>query len=112
MNKNIAMLARLYDSTANDLYSALASEKITLTDPRIVDRVKWLGEVAKTLSLVYQIESMRAKTNNKDANLALPDEQIVEDPAIKKAQKTQSVFNPNNTAVDLSKFRSPGGWTP
>lgn len=112
MNKNVSMLAKLYDSTSSDLLAALASERFTLNDPRIVDKVKLLGEIAKTLSLVYQIESMRAKSNNKDANIILPDEQIVEDPAIKRAQKAQPQFKPNNTTTDLSGFRSPGGWVP
>lgn len=110
MNKNIVTLARLYDSTANDLQNALATNSITLNDLRIVDKVKWLGEIAKTLSLVYQIETMRAKSTNKESNLALPEEQIVEDPALKKAQKGQ--FKPNNTPTDLQQFNSPGGWTP
>jgi hypothetical protein len=111
MNKNITMLAQLYDNAAFDLQSALKSEKVTFNDPRIADKVKWLGEVAKTLSLVYQIESMRAKSANKEA-LALPDEQVVEDPVIKRAQKGQPQFKPNNTTNDLQGFRSPGGWVP
>lgn len=110
MNKNIIMLARLYDSTANDLQNALASEKISLNDSRIVEKVKWLGEIAKTLSVVYQLETMRAKNTNKDTSLSLPEEKFVEDPALKRAQK--DLFKANNTQNDLSSFRSPGGWKP
>lgn len=112
MNKNIIMLARLYDSTSKDLENALAAQTISLNDSRIVDKVKWLGEIAKTLSLVYQIESMRVKSTNKDASkdLTLPEEQVVEDPALKKAQKGQ--FKANNTSTDLDQFKSPGGWKP
>lgn len=116
MNKNIIMVARLYDSFANDLHTILASEKITLNDPRIVDKIKLLGEIARTFSAVYQLESMRAKPTTKDGKdvkeaLPLPEEKIIEDPALKKSQKGQQ-FKPNNTPNDLSGFRSPGGWVP
>lgn len=97
--------------SAGDLLNALNSEKFTLNNARIVEKIKALGEIAKTLSLVYQIESMRAKAVNKDANLLLPEEQLVEDPAIKRAQKAQPQFKPGSPN-DLTGFRSPGGWVP
>jgi len=109
-NKNIAMLAYLYDNTAFDLQKALASQEILLTDEKIKSKVRWLGEIAKTLSLVYQIESMRAKP--KDNSLSLPGENVSQvDPALMKAQAKQNAFNPN-ASQNLGKFPSPGGWRP
>ena len=109
-NKNISMLAYLYDNTAYDLQTALASQEILLTDEKIKSKVRWLGEIAKTVSLVYQIESMRAKP--KDNTLSLPGENVSQvDPALIKAQSKQNTFNPN-TPQNLGKFPSPGGWQP
>ncbi len=110
-NKNVSMLAYLYDNTASDLYNAIRSQNILLTDSKIKDKVVWLGEIAKTLSLVYQLESMRAKP--KENSLALPGENIATvDPALQKAQSKQN-HNPNmNRPQNLSQFPSPGGWTP
>lgn len=107
-NKNVSMLAYLYDNTANDLYKAIKSQDILLTDPKIKDRVRWLGEIAKTLSLVYQIESMRAKP--KENSLTLPGENIAQvDPALRKANAKQGQHSQARQPQDLSQF---GGWTP
>ena len=107
-NKNVSMLAYLYDNTANDLYKAIKSQEILLTDPKIKDRVMWLGEIAKTLSLVYQIESMRAKP--KENSLALPSENIAQvDPALQKAKAKQGQHSQTRQPQDLTQF---GGWTP
>jgi hypothetical protein len=108
-NNNIAMLAYLYDNTAFDLQKALASQEILVTDERIKSKVRWLGEIAKSLSLVYQIESMRATP--KENSLALPSKNVVAvDPALKKANSRKN-FNPN-APQNLGQFPSPGGWTP
>jgi hypothetical protein len=103
------MLAYLYDNTAFDLQKALASQEILVTDERIKSKVRWLGDIAKTLSLVYQIESMRATP--KENSLALPSKNVVAvDPALKKANSRKD-FNPN-MPQNLGQFPSPGGWTP
>jgi hypothetical protein len=108
-NNNISMLAYLYDNTAFDLQKALASQEILVTDERIKSKVRWLGDIAKTLSLVYQIESMRATP--KENSLALPSKNVVAvDPALKKANSRKD-FNPN-MPQNLGQFPSPGGWTP
>lgn len=108
-NKNLAMLAYLYDHTSHDLYQALSSQKILLTDEKIKDRVKWLGEIAKTLSLVYQVESMRAKP--KDNSLGMPEEKAVQaDPAFTNSQNKS--FQTESRPQNLEQFRSPGGWKP
>lgn len=107
-NKNIEMLAYLYDNTAHDLDKALRSGVVLLSDEKIKNQVRWLGDIAKTLSLVYQIESMRAKP--KENSLALPAEKVnAVDPALKKAQSKQ--FNPN-APQNLGQYPSPGGWRP
>jgi hypothetical protein len=107
MNKNIMLLARLYDAAAHELHKALAAQTVTYNDPRIRDKVVWLGDIAKTLSLVYQIETLRTK-NQQGTAIELPEQQKVEDPAVKKAQQNQ--FNPGNPAEDLDSFG--GGWKP
>ena len=108
-NKNIAMLAYLYDNTANDLHKALSSKEILLNDSKIKDKVTWLGEIAKTLSLVYQLESMRSRP--KENSLVMPQENIVPiDPALQKAQSQQNF--PGSRPNNLGQFPSPGGWQP
>ena len=39
MNKNIMLLARLYDAAAHDLQKALATQTVLLNDQRIKDQV-------------------------------------------------------------------------
>ncbi len=104
MNRNIFMLTRLYDATAQGLQDALSGENIMFNDERIKERVRWLGDIAKTLSLVYQIETMRTK----DKEVNLPKEEIVKDPAVEKAKKNQ--FNIGDPNQDLSQFGN--GWQP
>jgi len=106
-NKNIVMLARLYDSTAADLHAALATKQVAFTDDRIKNKVQWLGDIARTLSLVYQIETMRAKPKEGDS-VTLPEEKVVIDPVLQKAQ--QNLRGPGSG--NLGQFPSPGGWTP
>ena len=104
---NVAMITMLYDSAALDLQSALATKKVSLTDERIKNKVIWLGEVAKTLSNVYQVESMRSKA-------ALPPQQKVVDYALLEAQKNK-LGHPGiggQPPGHLGQFPSPGGWTP
>ena len=111
MNENILVLARLYDATAQGLRDALATQDIMFNDERIKERVRWLGDIAKTLSLVVQIEKLRAKETSDVSELLPPQEPIVEDPAVKKAQRRQNTFNPGNSGQDLNNL-SGGGWKP
>jgi hypothetical protein len=111
MNKNVLALAKLYDATAQGLRETLASQEIMYNDERIKERVRWLGDIAKTLSLVVQIENLRSRENKSVEDTLPPEETSVEDPALKKAQQKQNTFNPGNPNQDLGSF--PGGnWKP
>jgi len=105
--RNLYVLAQLYDSTAADLLAALATKSISFTDERIKNKVKWLGDIAKTLSLVYQIETMR--TMPKDGSLALPQEEVVVDPALQKALEHQFPGHQAGSGPGLGQFP---GWKP
>jgi len=100
-------LAILYDRTAHELREVVTAaagggSSIPLHSEAMQNKVRWLGEISKTLSLVYQLEKLRAK----DAEVAegLPAEKVVEDPAMKQAKKNQPGVN-----QDLSQF---SGWKP
>lgn len=110
---NILMLSLLYDSAASDLQAALATKKITLTDERIKGKVKWLGEVANTLSVVYQVELMRMRP--KEGAPALPAALVnVVDPALVESQKNKLGHPgiPGMSGPGLDQYPSPGGWRP
>lgn len=111
MNNVVIVLARLYDATAHELQQALMSQTITFNDSRIKDKVIWLGEIAKTLSLVYQIENLRAKAKDSKGAVELPPEKVVQDPALKKAKNVggSGQFSQGNSESDLSQF---GNWSP
>ena len=109
---NVMMLTVLYDSAASDLQTALATHKISFTDERIKGKVQWLGDVAKSLSLVYQVEMMRSRA--REGGPVLPAAQKVVDPALVEAQKNKLGHSgiPGNQGGNLSGFPSPGGWRP
>lgn len=102
-SNTIIILAKLYDATCKELQEALASQTIIFNDNRIKDKVVWLGEIAKTLSLVSQIEKLRGSSSNSVE--VPPEQQAVEDPAVAKAKKGQ--FKPN--VQGLGNFE---GWKP
>jgi len=109
-NTNILMLSLLYDSAASDLQGALATKKITLTDERIKGKVRWLGDVANALSLVYQVELMRIRP--KEGAPALPAALAnVVDPALIESQKNK-LGHPGIPGPGLGQYPSPGGWRP
>ena len=103
MNINVINLAKLYDCVARELNDAMSNQKIAISynDDRLKTKVKWLGEIAKTLSLVYQIEKLRAKPGTE---AQMPEVQEGEDPALKRAQGQQKGTT-NQQPFD-------GGWTP
>jgi hypothetical protein len=109
---NVLMLTMLYDSSAADLQTALATHKISFTDERIKGKVQWLGEVAKALSLVYQVEMMRNRS--REGGPVLPAAQKIVDPALVEAQKNKLGHpgHPGQTPGNLGGFPSPGGWRP
>lgn len=110
---NVMMLTLLYDSASADLQTALATHKISFTDERIKSKVQWVGDVAKTLSLVYQVEMMRSHA--REGGPVLPAAQKVIDPALAEAQKNKMGQHgiPNiGQGGNLGGFPSPGGWTP
>ena len=116
MNRNIVNLARLYDCISKELHDIVNTSGISFNDTRIKDKVAWLGEITKTLSLVYQIESMRVKTGNKDTVVNLPAEENVIDTGLKKSITGKLNVVPyttggdQNNPGDLPHF--PGGWRP
>lgn len=114
-NRNIINLARLYDCIAKELHDAIATGAVSFNDNRIKDKVAWLGQIAKTLSLVYQIEQLRAKPAGKEAGVNLPAEENVEDPAAKRAHHGKMQAQPFTAGGqphgnDIPHF--PGKWTP
>lgn len=107
MNKlsTLESLAILYDRTSYELREVVSlaaggNATVPLHSDQMQNKVKWLGEIAKTLSLVYQLEKLRSNTTPEE----MPDENIVEDPALKNVKK-----NPANVTQDLSQFT---GWKP
>ena len=108
-NANIAALAYLYDNTAFDLVKAITSGQVLLSDEKIKNQVRWLGEIANTLSLVYQVESMRSKPKEDSLGIPAPKVNSI-DPALKKSQQTQSGFINPNQPNSMSQF--PGNWRP
>ena len=108
MGNTLMLLARLYDATSQELEKALASQTITFNDPRIKEKVTYLGDIAKTISLVYQIETLRSKKDS--SAIQLPKEQPIEDPAVKKANAIQKQFQQGASNQNLDAFG--GGWKP
>ena len=104
MNRNIVNLARLYDCIAKELDNTMSNTEMAISynDERLKTKVRWLGDIAKTLSLVYQIEKLRAKPG---AESVMPEQQDSEDPATKQAQG-------GNDTKQTPPEGFPGGWTP
>jgi len=99
-------LALLYDRTAHELREVVSAaaggaSNVPLHSEQMQSKVKWLGDIAKTLSLVYQVEKLRA---NSEENRPMPQEKIIDDPAAKKANNA-----PSNVSQDVSQFP---GWKP
>lgn len=105
MNANIINLAKLYDCIAKELANTMDNQEMAISynDERLKSKVRWLGDIAKTLSLVYQIEKLRAKPG---ADAEIPAEQDSEDPAAKRAQGAP------NQKPPISPGFPEGGWTP
>lgn len=104
----LSALALLYDRTAHELRNVIAQAAggktaIPLHGEQMQKKVQWLGEIAKTLSLVYQIEKLRNPASAAE-EAGMPPEKIIDDPSMKNTKNNQP-----NVNQDLSQFQ---GWQP
>jgi len=96
-SKNLALLASLYDNTAQRLHVMIQAGKQP-SDPTLKDQVVWLEQIARTIMAVYQIEKSRTQSDE-----MIPGEKHSPDP------------NPRNHPPQqggLGGIPSPGSWSP
>ena len=80
----MSALAKLYYGVSNEVSTVIASGKIAYNDVQLKEKIRWLGDISKTLSLVYQIEKLRSK---EQTNPDIPEVKDTEDPVLKNVDK-------------------------
>ena len=100
-NRNLTNLAMLYDFASQELDKVLHAG-VPLEDIGIRKKLSFVHEVAKAMSLVYQIENLRQSQS--EDKVGLPEERVVED--IAKVKPRDDTFNPS------SGLSGHQGWKP
>jgi len=90
-------LAKLYYGVSNEVSSVKKKKKIAYNDVQLKEKIRWLGDISKTISLVYQIEKLRSKDQKSPE---MPEIKDTKDPKLK----------------DVDEGNAPGtfgpGWSP
>ena len=103
-NKNLTNLAMLYDFACQEL-DRVIHVGVSLEDIGIRKKLGFVHEVAKTMSLVYQIENLRQSHSEESGDkIDLPEEKVVENTA--KVKPRDDTFNSSSGLSDHT------GWKP
>lgn len=89
MSRDIKNLAHVYDVVANEINDLMATGQISVFDNRLKEKINWLHDVAKALSLVYQIEKLRGSQD-----ISLPPASSDAKDTIQAPKKAQQRPNP------------------